>query len=206
VGGKNANRNYRSDHRNDAPCGCSRSGSETSAAGATDADLEQAVKAALASDSQLPSGISVSANVEKNESTLSGTVPSEELRLRAIELAKTSKPGLLVTDKLDVKPPEISRSEYTEDMARQARDKAKALGDRISKSLDDAWIYTKIMTKLAANPDTPASKIHVDVMNNVVTLRGEVESPAPKAEAERIAKETDGVKRVNNFLRVHATS
>jgi osmotically-inducible protein OsmY len=91
-------------------------------------------------------------------------------------------------------------------MARQARDKANTLGNKVSNSLDDAWIYTKIMTKLAANPDTPATKIHVDVINNVVTLRGEVESTTPKLEAERVAKETDGVKRVNNLLKVHAAS
>jgi osmotically-inducible protein OsmY len=186
--------------------GCSSTGSKTAAAGATDADLEQSIKASLATDPQIPPEISVSANVEKNEATVSGTVPSEDVRLRAVELAKNARPGLTVTDKIDVKPPEVSRSEYTEDMARQARDKANTLGNKVSNSLDDAWIYTKIMTKLAANPDTPATKIHVDVINNVVTLRGEVESTTPKLEAERVAKETDGVKRVNNLLKVHAAS
>jgi osmotically-inducible protein OsmY len=123
-----------------------------------------------------------------------------------VALAKSSRPGLSVTDKIDVKPVEVSRSEYTEDMAREARQKAESAGDKIGRSLDDAWIHTKILTKFATNSDTPALKINVDVMDNVVTLRGSVDSTTAKMEAERIAKETDGVKKVNNMLRVKASS
>jgi osmotically-inducible protein OsmY len=36
----------------------------------------------------------------------------------------------------------------------------------------------------------------------VVTLRGAVESATAKEEAERVAKTTDGVKRVRNLLKV----
>jgi osmotically-inducible protein OsmY len=55
---------------------------------------------------------------------------------------------------------------------------------------------------LIADSQTPARKINVDVVNKVVTLRGAVESAAAKAEAERIAKETEGVGRVRNLLKV----
>jgi osmotically-inducible protein OsmY len=103
---------------------------------------------------------------------LSGTIPSEELRNKAVELAKASKDPLTIMDKIDVKPPEVSRNEYTESMAREARDKAKVVGDKIGNTIDDAWIHTKITAKLMGNKNTPARKINVDVMNNVVTLRG----------------------------------
>jgi hyperosmotically inducible protein len=183
--------------------GCSTSGSKTSAAGSTDSDLERSINAQIATDPQVPAGeISVSANAEKNEATISGTVPTEAARTRIVELAKASKPGLLVTDKLTVRPVEVSRTDYTEDMAREARAKAEALGDKIGKSLDDAWIYTKIVSKLATDPQTPALKINVDVTDKAVTLRGSVDSGAAKMEAEQVAKNTDGVKKVNNLLRV----
>ena len=39
---------------------------------------------------------------------------------------------------------------------------------------------------------------------NVVTPRGTVQDAEQKTEAERIAKETDGVKRVDNQLKVSA--
>ena len=72
-------------------------------------------------------------------------------------------------------------------------------------SLEDAWLYTKIMAKLAANPDTPVRKINVDVTNGPVTLRGRVESDATKAAVERTPKEVGGVKRLTNLLKVQAT-
>ena len=42
----------------------------------------------------------------------------------------------------------------------------------------------------------------VDVNNNAVTLRGRVETAAQKTEAERVAKNTEGVKSVSNQLKV----
>jgi len=179
--------------------GCSTTERKTAAAPMTDSDLERAIKTQISTDPQVPANeISVSANADKNEATLSGTVATESARTRIVTLAKASRPGLLVTDKIDVKPVEVSRTDYTEDMATEHRRKAEGWGDKIGRSLDDAWIHTKITTKLATDKDTPAHKINVDVENNVVTLRGSVESATAKAEAGRIATETDGVKRVNN--------
>jgi len=119
-----------------------------------------------------------------------------------VDLAKAAKDGLIITDKIDVKPLEVSRSEYTEEMARQAREKATSAGDTLGKSIDDAWIHTKIANKLISNSETPARKINVDVVDGVVTLRGVVETATAKVEAERVTKTTDGVKRVRNLLKV----
>ena len=119
-------------------------------------------------------------------------------------MAKAARPGLQVTDKIDVKPKEISRSEYTEAMARDAREKAKTMGDKIGTSIDDAWIHTKITSKLIGDSETPAHKINIDVVNGVVTLRGEVNTQTAKDEADRVAKDTEGVRRVQNLLKVTA--
>ena len=62
------------------------------------------------------------------------------------------------------------------------------------------------MAKLIGDSKTPERKINVDVVNNVVTLRGMVETADQKAEAGRIAKETEGVKSVNNQLKVGGKS
>jgi osmotically-inducible protein OsmY len=45
-------------------------------------------------------------------------------------------------------------------------------------------------------------KGNMDVKNNVVTRRGTVETAEQKTEAEQIAKNTQGVKSVNNQLKV----
>lgn len=184
--------------------GCSSNNPKTSAAGFSDSDLERMVKAKLASDPDISKAVSVDAEAEKNEVKLTGTLPSETLRIRAVDLAKSAKDGLVITDKIDVKPLEVSRSEYTEQMAQVDREKATSAGDKLGKSIDDAWIHAKITTKLIGNSETPARKINVDVVDGVVTLRGEVKTATAKDEAERVAKETDGVKRVRNLLKISA--
>ena len=98
--------------------------------------------------------------------------------------------------------PAKSRSEYTEREAQEAREKAKGAGETIGDTLDDAWIHTKIVAQLIANSTTPERKINVDVVKNAVTLRGTVETAEEKAAAEKIAKETEGVTKVVNQLKV----
>lgn len=169
----------------------------------TDSEMENKIKARLDSDAQLKAAdLSVDADAEKNEATISGTVATQALRTKAVALAKEASPGLILTDKVDVKPRELTREEYTEEHAREERERARGTGDNIGSSLDDAWIHTKIVTKLIGNTDTPERKINVDVVNNVVTLRGTVDTAEQKAEAERVAKDTEGVKRVVNQLKV----
>ena len=178
---------------------CSTSGTNSSAS--SNSDMERSIKTQLSSDPQLQ-GIGVEAKADNNEVTLSGTVPTEDLRTKAVDLAKNGRPNLVVTDKIEVQPRQVARSEYTDDMARAAREKAKEFGDKIGNSLDDAWIHTKIKAKLIDNPDTPSRKINIDVIDQVVTLHGQVETIAAREEAERTAKQTEGVKRVNNLLKV----
>ena len=93
---------------------------------------------------------------------------------------------------------------YTEEQAREERARAKENKETIGDTLDDAWIHTKIVAKLIANSTTPERKINVDVVNNVVTLRGTVDTPEEKTEAGRVAKETEGVTKVTNQLKVVA--
>lgn len=93
------------------------------------------------------------------------------MRTRAVELAKSANAALVITDNIAVKPRELTRAEYTEDQARSERTKAKDYKEKIGDSLDDAWIHTKIVTKLIADAKTPERKINVDVVNNAVTLR-----------------------------------
>jgi osmotically-inducible protein OsmY len=93
---------------------------------------------------------------------------------------------------------------YTEEQAREERARAKENKETIGDTLDDAWIHTKIVAKLIANSKTPERKINVDVVNNVVTLRGTVDTAEEKAAAEQTAKETEGVTKVINQLKVAA--
>jgi osmotically-inducible protein OsmY len=71
----------------------------------SDSDLENAVRAKLANDAQLKEAdLSVIAIAERNEITLAGSVRTRAAREKAIELAKSAKPGVAVNDKIEVKP------------------------------------------------------------------------------------------------------
>lgn len=79
-------------------------------AGTTDtvrsnADLETAVKAKFKTDEQLRSAdLGVSADAATNEITLSGSVESEALRSKAVDLARSVDSGVIINDQIDVKP------------------------------------------------------------------------------------------------------
>jgi len=108
-------------------------------------------------------------------------------------------------DKIDVQPRETDRSEYTAEQAQREVQSAQAHKESVGDDIDDAWIHAKIVTKLLADLKTSERTINVDVNKNIVTLRGAVDSPKHKLDAERIARETEGVKQVNNRLRVSKT-
>ena len=91
---------------------------------------------------------------------------------------------------------------YTEEQAREERERAKSNKETVGQSLDDAWIHTKIVAKLIGDSKTPERKINVDVVKGMVTLRGTVDTAEARTEAERKAKDTEGVKSVTNQLKV----
>ena len=70
----------------------------------------------------------------------------------------------------------------------------------IDNQASDAVITSTIETKLAADVDTDSYEIDVDTLNGVVRLRGLVETEAERREAELLAKDTDGVRRVDNQI------
>jgi osmotically-inducible protein OsmY len=75
--------------------------------------------------------------------------------------------------------------------------KSKELGRKLSRRVGDEWIHGKIVAKLIADKTTPERRITFHVVNHVETLRGTAENAAKKTEAERIAKQTRGVARVD---------
>jgi osmotically-inducible protein OsmY len=171
----------------------------------SNAELERRIKSRLDADDQLrAANLKVNADEDKKVATLSGMVESEALRNKAIDLARHAQPELRIQDQIEITPTEISRNDYTEQMAREEWAKAKQLGGKVGNWLGDAWIHGKIVAKLIANSKSSQRTVSVDVHNNVVTLRGTVRDAEQKTETERIAKETEGVQWVDNQLKVSA--
>ncbi|MGH9940155.1 MAG: BON domain-containing protein [Blastocatellia bacterium] len=70
------------------------------------------------------------------------------------------------------------------------------------RDVADSAITTKVKSKLALDTETSALKIDVDTNSGVVTLTGATQTQAEKSEAERIARDTEGVTRVVNNITV----
>jgi len=71
---------------------------------------------------------------------------------------------------------------YTEEQAREEREKAKGNKETIGQSLEDAWVHTKLVAKLIGDTKTPERNINVDVVDGAVTLRGQVDTAEAKTE------------------------
>jgi len=83
-----------------------------------------------------------------------------------------------------------------------ARKVGEEVGPIAREVLSDASITARIKAKLITDPEINPFHIDVDTVNGIVTLNGEVASGAPKQEAEKLARQTDGVKQVNNLIQV----
>lgn len=93
----------------------------------------------------------------------------------------------------------ITREEYN---ARRAEYEAERGASTIGQGANDSWLWFKTRAALLTTNDLRESTINVDVVNDVVTLRGTVETAAQKTKAEEVAKAIDGVKSVKNDLKV----
>lgn len=68
--------------------------------------------------------------------------------------------------------------------------------------VDDATITSKVKGKLIGDEKLAAFGIDVDTFEGNVTLTGGVNTQADKDHATRLAKETTGVRKVNNLLKI----
>ena len=93
----------------------------------------------------------------------------------------------------------VTREEYEKNRSDYDRDKGNST---IGSGANDSWLWVKTRASLLSTSDLRESTINVDVVNDVVTLKGTVETAAQKTKAGQVAKDIDGVKNVKNELRV----
>ena len=142
-----------------------------------DAAITTQVKAALAGDATT-NPLKVDVDTNEGVVRLSGTVEDPNNRRRAEEVARGVDGVQRVVNDIQV-------------------------GEKkVATTLDDGFITTKIKSKLTVSGDVNPFNIDVDTQNGVVTLSGRVTKPEAKAEAERLARETEGVREVRNNITV----
>jgi hyperosmotically inducible periplasmic protein len=126
--------------------------------------------------------VSVSQDRDKGVVTLSGHVPSDSDKSQAESIAKSIAGGQVVSNQIGVIPP-------------AAESEAKTVNSDLDKGIDknlDAALIQHGLNK----------GVKYDVKNGVVTLTGQVNSQAKRAQVEKVASAVPHVHQVVNELEV----
>jgi len=94
----------------------------------------------------------------------------------------------------------VNRADY--DKSRADYEKDKRSSETIGQGANDSWLWTKTRLALMTTSELRESTIDVDVVNDVITLKGTVASAAEKTKAEAVANGIEGKKSVKNELKV----
>jgi osmotically-inducible protein OsmY len=201
----------------------------TAACSQTDAGVTTAVKTKMATDDTVKAS-EINVDTHNHVVTLNGTVGSQAEKERAVMIARNTKGVTDVVDDLTIGPvPAATAGAYeqkaedaahdakvkTEDAAHDAKVKIEEYGhdakvttenaaEKTGEVITDAAITSEVKTKFLAEPGVSGLDIHVDTNNGVVTLSGNVKSKAEAAKAMSIARDSKGVKRVVNHLKMAA--
>jgi hyperosmotically inducible protein len=96
--------------------------------------------------------------------------------------------------------PSASTSAAMKSAASEIGSEASAAMSKAGVALEDGVITTKVKTALLADPDVKGLSIDVDTKDGVVTLKGTADKASAMDRAAQIARDTSGVKSVDNQL------
>jgi|TARA_R110002050_G_scaffold283970_1_gene432916 osmotically-inducible protein OsmY len=133
--------------------------------------------------------------VRNGKATLTGSVESEVDKELAEQVALSIEGVEDVDNQLKVDP-EKAKSQRE----RSSRERS------FSQKFDDMTTTAAVKSKLLANQSTHGLDINVDTVNSVVSLSGDVATTEEKQLAEKIAGNTDDVRKVKNLLKVKPKS
>ena len=144
---------------------------------ANDALITSKVESKLAADPDT-NNFEIDVDTQKGRVRLSGLVETEAERREAEHHARTTEGVRSVDNQLRI-------------------------GDlTVAENTTDAWLVTKVKSKLAADPEVNSFNIDVDATDGQVVLTGIVAADEQRQEAERLARATEGVTSVRNEIRV----
>ncbi|MEH6686834.1 MAG: BON domain-containing protein [Halopseudomonas sabulinigri] len=133
----------------------------------------------------------IDVDVENGVAKLTGEVENDVDRDLAEEVAMSIDGVTKVDNQLAVNP--------------DVETKQSADGEQtLSQSFSSATTTATIKSKLLWNSNTEGLDVNVTTKNGVVNLSGTAQSEAAKDLAGMLAKDTDGVRRVDNEIRVNA--
>jgi len=163
----------------------------------TDAGITTSVKSRLVTDDVVKAR-QIDVDTRDHVVTLSGEVNTTEEEQKALQIARSTKGVREVVDHISVGPAVAHAPAPSPEADRTP---SEPLSDKIT----DAGLTAAVKSKLLADPDTSGLRIDVDTKDKVVTLTGRVKSQAERGEALLIARDTEGVKSVNDRLTIDSS-
>lgn len=134
-------------------------------------------------------GLALAVHVENNVTTLTGVVPSAELKRRVGEIAYETRGVDLVVNEILVRP------------------KADLSGrDKMSRAFSDEWVEKRVESNILMTRGLSIRKVSVEVDDGRCILTGIVDSGEQKSLAGRIAADIQGVESVENAILVKSRS
>ena len=127
--------------------------------------------------------VKVTEDKDKGVVTLSGDVKSDEEKTQAEDIARKSAGGLIVANEIGVRP-------------QGSEGAAKTVDKNLDKGIED-----NLRAAIAEN-GMDNQHIRFDSNNGVVTLKGDVDTPAQRQSAEKMAAKIPNVTQVVNELQV----
>jgi osmotically-inducible protein OsmY len=132
------------------------------------------------------SGMSINVDSRDGVVTLEGEVASDSARATAERLAASTDGVRSVRNNIRV------------DANASSTSSTGSAGDRdVGEAFSDAWITTKVKSTLLFSTAVSGTSISVETRDGIVRLEGQVGSEEEKARAVRLAREVNGVKRVD---------
>lgn len=129
-----------------------------------------------------------------------GSDTNVNIRTANATVVNTNRPATpTVAPTVDCKNANMTREEYDKNKAQCEKDKGSST---VGQGVNDSWIWFKTRAALLTTADLRESTINVDVLNDMITLKGTVANAAQKASAEKVAKGIEGQKGVKNELKV----
>jgi hyperosmotically inducible periplasmic protein len=195
----------------------------TMACAKTDAGISTNVKSKMAVDDTVKA-YQIDVDTQNGVVTLSGAVDSSLAKERAVQIARTTDGVRDVVDRITVsestatgglldrdndidahdtaKPEDRDISGTLREAGRDARDTARNAANRTAAVAGDAAITSAVKAKFLADTNVSGLRIDVDTSDGVVTLTGNVSSKAEADRAMMLARNTEGVKRIIDRMKI----
>ena len=175
----------------------------TVACAQTDAGITTNVKSKMAADDSVKA-LEINVDTRNGVVTLTGDVDSAIAKERAVQIARTTDGVRDVVDNIPVTESAPTGGLFDRDGVDRGTGNIgdNDRQDRNEPITGDPGITSAVKAKLLADSTVSGLRIDVDTENGVVTLTGDVKSKAEADRAVMLARNTDGVTRVVNHLKV----